>query len=62
MVSLSGFQPYIVYPIVLYHPDFWSELDDLAGLGGDSWIVGGNFNVTRRSWEKSHGHTVTTPR
>ncbi|TYK17414.1 hypothetical protein E5676_scaffold434G002760 [Cucumis melo var. makuwa] len=36
------------------------QLDDLAGLGGDSWIVGGNFNVTRWSWEKSHGHTLTT--
>lgn len=30
-----------------FHADFWQELDDLAGLGGEKWVIGGNFNVTR---------------
>lgn len=41
-----------------YLPDFWHELDDLAGLGGDSRILGGDFNVTIwSSWEKSRPYS-----
>ena len=43
----------------LDHPNFWQELDDLVGLGGNSWIIGGDFNITRWSWEKSHDQSVT---
>ncbi|KAA0059738.1 hypothetical protein E5676_scaffold499G00460 [Cucumis melo var. makuwa] len=38
-----------------YLTDFWHELDNLAGLGGVSWIIGGNFNVTR--WSSSGENT-----
>lgn len=42
----------------LYHSNFWQELDDLVGLGGDSWINGGDLNITRWSWEKSHDQFI----
>lgn len=42
-----------------YHADFWQELDDLAGLGGDNWVIGGNFNVIQWTWEKSHDRTIS---
>lgn len=42
-----------------FHEDSWKELYDLANIGRDSWIIGGEFNVTRCTWEKSHDHTIS---
>ncbi|KAE8647279.1 hypothetical protein Csa_002929 [Cucumis sativus] len=46
--------------IIWRSPDFTllEELDDLVGLGGDSWINGGDLNITRWSWEKSHDQFI----
>lgn len=34
-----------------FHVDYWKEPYDLADMDRDSWIIGGDFNETRRSWE-----------
>lgn len=44
----------------VYRADFWQELDDFAGLGGEDWANGGDFNVTWWSWEKSHDRTISS--
>ena len=28
-----------------FHLDFWNELHDVAGLGGENWIIGGDFKM-----------------
>lgn len=38
---------------------FWMELADLEALCNPNWIIGGDFNITRWSWEK-HNSTSQT--
>ncbi|XP_022158956.1 uncharacterized protein LOC111025405 [Momordica charantia] len=42
-----------------FHYLFWQELLDLSDLCENHWILAGDFNVTRWSWEKSNGRPLT---
>uniref|UniRef100_A0A803QQM3 Reverse transcriptase domain-containing protein n=1 Tax=Cannabis sativa TaxID=3483 RepID=A0A803QQM3_CANSA len=40
-------------------PEFWDELAGLSSICGESWCVGGDFNVTRRVGEKLNSSSCT---
>lgn len=58
MVTLFGLWQFMAHHIT--KQIIGENLMTWLGLGGENWVIGGEFNVSRWSWEISHDRTISS--